>query len=650
MNQEKNTTEINRLLKKKEFDALYNLFVENNLSSDKLLTFYLQNKNTLFSSGKFWNSHLPHFHLSEIINSSVKVDFINSYFLKGNNCNCTLNECLVLIAKDEFIRFFKLFGAFNHADFLSSLKQLSEINHELQKVVKEFEIILTVQEHLQKEAEKDEQFFLQFPFGEIALALTQYNDGFKNQPENIGYRNRQISYEMTLVEELNKLFHLFKGKPKMTFENPTHQFNPEVIFPFIKRLIKRTIQRNIIELYQSSYLNFQSTVIITPLKTNEHYSRFKLNDLKTEIEECYLCGFDLSSIINKKNISGAIKFWEFYNLPQIVEDVDCYKLLKFLRFYSIDIPIDKVFEYNQLSRDNAETFKWSTDEAQSILSYLTFDIHEEKYPKNWLEKPFIKEGDNVFWLGTFLKNRRWEVTLLNRLKKEQGNLLSENFEKRIEEIFKSKDFKTIRREKFRSSNGEQGDFDVLAFKDNHLFVCEAKTRTRSDRFSHAAETESLDLEGKAVHQLDKAIRNINENWANLREKLGIEDSVELNSVKTISLIVTDVFEGDSRLYKEINKISLLELDVILNNKKRELYATYCTIKSITDGNNPNFIFDEKITSIDYDLWNGQAECSVEKLIKNIQQNAVWEDLDKIWSFESEDVWLDYNLVDEMPKR
>src|SRR5690606_20839457 len=109
MNQKKNETEINRLLKKKGFNALYNLFVENNFSSDELLVFYLQNKAALFSSAKFWNSDLPHFHLREIIDRSIKVDFIKIYLSKNQNCNYTLNQYLFSIAKEDFIRLVKLF-------------------------------------------------------------------------------------------------------------------------------------------------------------------------------------------------------------------------------------------------------------------------------------------------------------------------------------------------------------------------------------------------------------------------------------------------------------------------------------------------------------------------------------------------------------
>ncbi|WP_343747291.1 hypothetical protein [Fluviicola sp.] len=645
MNRESNGAEIDRLLKRKDFATLYNSFVEKDLSSNELLVFYLKNQKVLFSSAVFWNAELPHFHLREILDSSVKVHFIKSYLSEGENCNHALNQYLSSIAKEDFIRFIKLLGAFKHANFLTSLKELSENDSELQNVVKEFEIILMLQKRLEKEIKEDEHFVLQYSFGEIALAFSLYHEDFKLSPETLGNRNKQVAYEMTLVNALNNLFSLFKGTPKMTFKNPGHQFDPETIFPFIKRLIQRTSQINAIELYQSGYLNFQSVSIIAPLKTNENYSRFKINDLKSELEEYYLCGFDLITMVNKKDISGAIKFWEFYNLPQTVGDVDIRKLLKFLRCYSIDIPNDgiRVFDYEQLLDSISETFEWTREEAQSILSDFTFDIHAKKYAKNWLEKPFIREEAKLFWLGTFLKDRRWEVILLNRLKREQGNLLSENFERKIEEVFRARDFKTISREKFKSSNGEQGDFDVLAFKDHCLLVCEAKTRTRSDDFIHAAETEAMNLEGKAVFQLEKAVRNIRDNWDFLREKLGIEEKIELDSMEIIPLIITDFFEGDLRLYEGFYKVSLLELDVIINNRKKELYDPYRSIKTITDRNNSSFLFETNAASENDDLWNGETECSVKTLIKNIQQNTVWKDLERVWKFEPESMWLDYRI-------
>lgn len=43
----------------------------------------------------------------------------------------------------------------------------------------------------------------------------------------------------------------------------------------------------------------------------------------------------------------------------------------------------------------------------------------------------------------------------------------------------------------------------------------------------------------------------------------------------------------------------------------------------------------------WDLWNGAKECSVENLIQNIQQNAIWRKLESVWKFENEKYLLDY---------
>jgi hypothetical protein len=260
--------------------------------------------------------------------------------------------------------------------------------------------------------------------------------------------------------------------------------------------------------------------------------------------------------------------------------------------------------------------------------------------------PFLKYQDNVLWLGSFLKGRRWDNVFLNKFKldyefKSVAKLISSNFERKIEELFSSNNFKTISSLPFKSSNGQSGDFDVLAFKDNFLIVCEAKTGVRSDEFIHAANSEAVRLEGCAADQLIKGINNINEDWTNLKSKLKISDSVRINEIKIIPLIVTDYFEGDLHLYKNsILKTSLLELEVNLQNQKQSLLEMYIMMQSPMNSFN-SALNEKRETPSNWDLWNGQKSCSVENLIQNIQSNAVWKELESIWKFEEHNIFIDY---------
>ena len=93
-----------------------------NESRHELLVFYKRNDNVLITQ-EFWNSQLPHFHLQGILDSDLKVTFLQLYFSSNGNCNHELNKHLVAIIKTDFIKHFKLWEAFNKLNFFDSLKE-----------------------------------------------------------------------------------------------------------------------------------------------------------------------------------------------------------------------------------------------------------------------------------------------------------------------------------------------------------------------------------------------------------------------------------------------------------------------------------------------------------------------------------------------
>jgi hypothetical protein len=201
-------------------------------------------------------------------------------------------------------------------------------------------------------------------------------------------------------------------------------------------------------------------------------------------------------------------------------------------------------------------------------------------------------------------------------------------------------FKTKQGLEFQSRNGQKGEFDVLAFKDNSLFVCEAKTGQRSDDFSYASHLETTRLEGCAAEQLEKEIANIKEAWVNIRTKLEITENIDIEDVKIIPLIVTDFFEGDLKLYKKsILKTSLLELAVILKNNKKKLFENYNLIQRFSNTSNANY--NQQQATIGYDLWNGKNKITAEGIVKCIADNKIWNELEKTWKFETEKYYVEY---------
>lgn len=133
-----------------------------------------------------------------------------------------------------------------------------------------------------------------------------------------------------------------------------------------------------------------------------------------------------------------------------------------------------------------------------------------------------------------------------------------------------------------------------------------------------AQREMVKLGEEASDQVNRALKNANTYWTMLQERLGVE--IDRDTVTIVPMIITDTFEGDDYFNgSEIRKISLLELDVILKNKKRELLEIYQMTEMMTN-RRP---FQPKEDS-DWDLWGGKDVLSCERFLEIIDKNEVWD--------------------------
>lgn len=689
-----------------DFNAIYNLFCSNNFSLTELKIFYRRNKQVL-KIAEFWTSQLPHFYLEGILGSDLKVIFLQSYLAASENCSHELNQHFIIHDKGQYVKHLKLWKAFEYTSFFDSFKQISKNDSELERVVKELEIILKAQREISLEEKNDQNYFLQFSLGEVMLGLSLYYYAFKQDRQTAGNKSWQTQIEVALVEEINKILALFRNKKNMIFgfasndelqksfqqnEPPHHMLDKKglnmplepkfkLLYQLFERLISRNSRKGRITLYLCGYADFSSVILNpAPIRTNNNYRIFKFNNAKSAPEEYYFLGIRMSTLSNvkssaKTDITASVKALDFYGIPTTIENnrtrVEMHKVLQLLKFLSVHKgPVERtfispeeyvimnqgdekfiqhfgsneaitLFDLEKLSAGIEKYFNWTADEVKATLSYLSFDILGNEFPANWLSRPFLKCKNQILWLGSFLKDRRWDNILLNKIKTEKEHeklikLISRNFELKIQALFESRSFKTISGVEFHSANGQKGDFDVLAYKDNYLFVCEAKVGKRSDDFFHAANAETVKLEGHAAEQLEKAIDNIREDWANLKRKLGVGQDIDLAGVTIVPLIITDYFEGDLQLYKcGIRKTSLLELEIIIKNAKKDLLEMYLFFKGIRDSNNPNLKQQHSFNN-KWDLWGGKTKLDAEIIIQNIEQNAIWKDMNAVWKFEDEE--------------
>lgn len=699
-------TKISKALADKDFDSLFRLFLDEEFTATELLIFY-KRKDKILSEPSFWNSQLPHFHLQAIAESDFKITFLDSYFSSDLHCNHELNKHLIFIVKDDFIKFVKLWTVFNLPNFHKSIDNLGleHVAKELDIIIKAQK---KIKEEACIDEEKLLQFSLDeialaftlsyYKFKQSSETLsnkrwqTQIEMALVGEFDNIisifkGKPNTMLQFDCN--EELQKVFqrneapHHTLGKTGLWTQVETKFQN---LYLLIDRMLDRNLRKRQIQLYLSGYFDFETTILNpAQLKSNNSYRIFKINDNKTSPEEHYFIDLKIEDILkhkvlSKTDIASSLNCLSFYGIPEVIQhngnEIDIKKALQLLKHFSVyKGPVERtifpdksfiimnqsdekfrelfgsnesitLFDYDKLAKGIEIYFNWTEQKTQDILSFLTFDFSSTNLPYSWISRPFLKFHNKILWLGSFLKDRRWDNIFINKLKRDfefklHVKSIATNFERKIEELFKRNAFATISSLPFKSSNGQTGDFDVLAFKDKCLIVCEAKTGIRSDEYIHAATSEAVRLEGCAADQLVKAIQNIKEDWTSLKSKLEITETIEIEDVKIIPLIVTDYFEGDLHLYKNnILKTSLLELNVNLNNEKKDLLGMYMMMQSFMNTFNSNLNENRKVQT-DWDLWNGQNKCSVENLIQNIQSNEIWKELESVWKFEDERIYIDY---------
>jgi hypothetical protein len=326
------------------------------------------------------------------------------------------------------------------------------------------------------------------------------------------------------------------------------------------------------------------------------------------------------TIINKPPKS----FSQLFGGNEAISVFDYKKLLKVLRTY-----------YNQpitIIKDN--------------LDFLICDLNDSNKLSGWLQRPFIKIDDKVFWLGRLLKDRRWDIILRSKLKEDKTyveksvyNTLVKKIDKSLEtatgKVFKDKGFSVDIGWEFPNPSDpkkEGGDIDVIAYKDKFLFVVQIKNGGHSNAIRQASYIEDKQLMNQAAKQLDKSLYFIHNNWSTVQEKFNFNHNK--SDVTIFPLIVTNVYNGDYKTFKSYDKISLFELYIIMNNAKKGLYHSSSHLFT-SDQNSPSFNPEalKVLLGSNFDLWNKETVLKPSTLIKCIQSDSVWKDLERIRNFK-----------------
>lgn len=454
-----------------------------------------------------------------------------------------------------------------------------------------------------------------------------------------------------------------------------------------------------IELYLCGHADFEYIDMEDwegELLTNSNYMVHWRNDKKCYHEEIYLMNRSSKSK-DSKNISdleeqtkNAIKwsfeYWKNLKLSPIINtkndaDIDIEDVLTLLKSFSNyimpsgrqiitsyeDTEEGRKYHYKGLAKhikpsdfsklfysdylfimDESELidkctifFKWSENDMRNIINFLATDLNSTENLKiDFLSKPFIKIGTHYIWLSSLLRDRRWEGILHRRIVNDSlnnHNSQTPKVEKSLSDDFKKAGFQSENSHIYKLNSGISGDLDVVAFKDNTLFIIELKTTYIDENLKRFTKYQTQKFEYKATEQLDKAVSYIKNDFELFKKNSQIEIDCTFENLKIIPLIVSNSFESDDISVGDYLKLSLFELQIILRNDLYNMLVIpgktkipFNTIWQTVNQNNEEFNDNIKeVNEDDCNLWTSKNECSAEDLIDAIKQDKIWQCLDDL---------------------
>ncbi len=314
-----------------------------------------------------------------------------------------------------------------------------------------------------------------------------------------------------------------------------------------------------------------------------------------------------------------------------------------------------------------EYFKWSADEIKAIIDFLTTDLSSNrKFEIDISSRPIIKIGEQYIWLSSFLRDTRWEILLHKRI--ASNNLIDfvkqsaegENF---ISKVFREAGFGSIASHCYQYQN-QKGEVDVLAFKDNTLFVIELKSTYVDEDIMKTSKYETLKFNSKASEQLLKAKSYINDFFTEIKNIEELNINCKKEELKIVTMIVSNIYQADHLIFNQEHlKISLFELLIILKNdlynmlvykEGRVLFnmdfdIPYNMVEQFYNRNNPAIKKENpQIDKKDCNLWEDKNNCKPNDIISAIKENKIWKHQNLIVS--TEDIELkefdeDYKYLD-----
>jgi len=527
--------------------------------------------------------------------------------------------------------------------------------------------------------------------------------------ENRQITNKYLSSEFKdvikeILPPLNPIEGIAKGKylPNEKITDDKKIIREAIEFFFAFHVLKYQI-----DIYLGGFAefetidNFEAEII-----TNSDYSIYQKNDNKSVYDEIFFTNKasekndflaelkKQTSLYDKEtllSIYSSIEYFKYLKLPleyqtKYYGTIDFSKVLKLLKIFSIFLmpsgrqvfthieetengkslnPVNYIkrtkptefleyfkeeyiicFDEKELLFNCEMFFNWSREEIENIINYLTTDLSVNRNFKiNYLERPFIKIGNQYFWLSSLL-NRRWEVMLHRRIVNERllnHNIQSARIEKLLADEFIKAGFNAISSYCLPDKSGE---IDTLVYKDKRLFLIEIKTTYGEENLIRNEEYSSRKFIYKATEQIERNKKYIKENFEKeFRRIPELKINCDFEELQIVPLIISNIYDTDDYyINSKFLKLSLFELIVILNN---DLYSmlNYKSGKALFDSDfeiHVPFLFQQinsfapefkksilKTDKESCNLWTDEKQCSATDLITAIKEDKIWKFLNEL---------------------
>ncbi len=429
------------------------------------------------------------------------------------------------------------------------------------------------------------------------------------------------------------------------------------------------------------------------LKTNEKHNLYRNTLARNKYDEIYLSNrvVENHQFVNKiEELSfwekefewkkeSSLEYFRFLKIPTTIRDkyskadIDVEKSLCLFQTFSAllmpqgktGIPLEDIvnaikraipekstkifysdyivsYSEQELLAKCEEYFKWSADEIKAIIDFLTTDLSaNRKFKIDISRRPIIKIGEQYIWLSSFLRDTRWEILLHKRIASynlvDSEKKQSAKAEKFISELFREAGFGSVASYQYDNPKGE---IDVLAFKDNTLFVLELKSTYVEENIIKTSKYETLKFNSKASEQLLKAKNYIHGSFSEIKNIEELNINCKKEELKIVTIIVSNIYQADHLIFNQEHlKVSLFELLIILKNDlynmliykqgkvlfNMDFDIPHNMVEQFYNRNNPaikkeNLQIDKK----DCNLWEDKNNCKPNDIISAIKENKIWK--------------------------